>query len=98
MKTRKQYMDKEITHEEYYRQFVTHPMVDTISREFSTAQLKAAGEHLNGIALQTWDRIAHRYEPFIRSKMKEAGDCWSMAGGVCVVKQAARMTMEKVAA
>ena len=95
MKTRKQYTDKEVTNEEYYSQFVTKPMIDEVSREFSAAQLRAAGEHLNGIPLSAWDQLAYRYKPFISSKLKDAGDGWSMAGGVCVMKQAARMAMTK---
>ncbi len=83
-------MQGECSHEEYYSQFTTPTMRQGIIKHFGADRIKNAGEHLNGIPLPEWDRLGTRYEPFIRAKLKEAGDIFSPAGVVCVLKRAAR--------
>jgi hypothetical protein len=94
MKTRKQYLDKEVTHEEYYSQFVTNTIKSLVSRNIGKSRIKASqDEHLNDIPLSEWDGVAiqiRRTPSELGKKMKEAGDYCTLAGLVCIAKEAAR--------
>lgn len=93
--TRKDYMGHKCTHADYYRSiafelgidYTSHHELDTIK-----ACLETGDENLKRIPLRTWDswgvwmlgnRAAH--EAF-----KRRGDSLSLAGVVCVLKQAAK--------
>lgn len=89
--TIRQRLANECTHEEYYHQFVTEEIKKMVLRRFSKEELKEAFEtdiHLNSIPLIQWDMLAI-YLPIGR-KMQECGDYPTKAGGVCIVKQAAK--------
>lgn len=57
--------------------------------------LAKGDEHLNSLPLQYWDRFAAFAQPQITRALKLHGDFWSLAGGVCVVKAAARNAVEE---
>lgn len=93
MITRKQYLDHDKTHREYYGQFVTPAMLEIVRETIGLDTIKrSTDEHFNDIPLQRWDGLAHQpefREPF-RLKLKEAGDTLSLSAVVCVAKEAAR--------
>lgn len=92
--TRQQYLAGECTHAEYYGQFVTdgkkrilHRLEDKIKR--------SNDPHFNDIPLKQWDQLAPAIYPTLSKQMKETGDCLSLAGAVCVLKEAARQMKEE---
>ena len=99
--TRQQYMDNECTHEQYYRQFVTAAMKREVANTFGVDRILRAMDqdakkgNLNAIPLAEWDRVGLRFRAVLHAPMREAGDGISLAGLVCVMKQAARMLVEK---
>jgi hypothetical protein len=56
--------------------------------------LKAGDVHLYAVPLGSWDARALALQGPISRAMKERGDTWSIAGGVCVLKEAARAAAE----
>jgi len=93
MKTRKQYLNKECSHREYYAQFVDDGQKRMVVQVISKKKLLTlTDEHLNDIGLDTWDRIGLSYSS--SCKLKEAGDGFTLAGAVCINKEAARQIIE----
>lgn len=95
MFSRQQYMNKECSHEQYFRQFVT-PFVkalvqDAIGLEAINA---STDKHLNDIPLQRWDRLHPGISEITKALRKHAGECNSISTSVCIAKQAARMLQE----
>jgi hypothetical protein len=102
MKTRKDYMDNKISHDEYYSQFVNDGVKQAVLNHIGKDRLlKSKDEHLNDIPIKLWDELTgfsfrggemvakpHTIEPIKASKLKEAGDGISPAGLVCIYKQA----------
>jgi hypothetical protein len=89
MNTRKQYLDGDCTHQQYYAQFVNAHITRMVSDNFSPEILKAAyakDEHFNSIPLHEWDMLAS----WITPNMKPYGDYLTLAGQVCIAKEAAR--------
>ena len=94
--TRKEYIAGEVSHREYYGMLVklagirfpdNHPLV-----------LKAkdsSDPHFNDIPLNRWDVAASGFEHAVRAIMPEIGDAWSLAGGVCIAKEAVRQAIER---
>ncbi len=92
MFTRQDYLNGKCSHSEYYSQFVTAHTLAVVKGAFGIDTLKtafAADENLNTIPLEKWDITALRIAG-VSAKMKELGDYLTKAGGVCVVKEAAR--------
>jgi hypothetical protein len=94
MKTRKQYMDGEITHDEYYSQFVTAGTKDLVCGLIGLDRIKeSTDKHLNDIPLKEWDSVGHMIQTTpsdLRLRMDKAGDYCTKAGLVCIAKAAAR--------
>lgn len=89
MYTRKQYLDKECTHSEYYGQFVTTGHLQEVKAYIGLDRLiNSTNEHLNDIPLQEWDNI----QPPLGTgeEMKKRGDYLTQAGIVCIAKAAAK--------
>lgn len=98
MKTRKQYLDGDATHREYYAQFVTEGIRQSVAQRIGHEKLKTASgdPHLNSIPLEEWDGISHfAHTSGVFEKMKAAGDALTLAGSVCILKEAARQWIEK---
>jgi hypothetical protein len=106
MKTRKQYMNKEVSHQDYYAQFVTETILDTVRSRIGTKRiLKSTDPHFNDIPLQLWDNLA----PAIRMtcgkslSVSNASTCSrevklggvSLSDCVCVAKAAAKIIKEQ---
>ncbi len=101
MITRQDYInstgDQSEVHRAYYAQFVTEGIKTHIKRVFGPLALVEAYEkdvHFNTIPLNTWDNMAEAAKAVLHSRLKEAGDYFTLAGGVCVVKEAARQLAE----
>jgi hypothetical protein len=98
MITRKQYMDGDKSHREYYGQFVGEAEIETIQREFGADKIQAAlaeDKNLNALPLSRWDALP-QIGPEKRKQIKECGDFHSKAGHVCIYKEAARQLVERV--
>ena len=94
MITRKQYLDQEVTHREYYAQFVTNGIKSIVSSYIGKDKIRGShDEHLNDIPLSLWDGVAReiRMTPSnLNKKLKKAGDYCTLAGLVCIAKEAAK--------
>ncbi len=91
--TRAQYMAKECSHAEYYGQFITPAIRSRVASVIGAKRIAASkDEHLNDIALASWDSLS-QYPEFrtpLRTALATAGDHLSLSGVVCVAKVAAR--------
>lgn len=96
MFSRQQYLNKECTFEEYFRQFVT-PFVKAIVRDSigMKAILASTDPHMNDIPLQKWDNLHHVVLESTRAMRKETGEGNALSGSVCIAKQAAFMLREE---
>jgi len=93
MFTRNDYLNGKCTSREYYAQFVTRYEKALVASQFGKKKLAEEAKkdaHLNGIALQEWDNLAR----FINTNMRTHGDCLTLAGAVCILKEAARQVAE----
>lgn len=101
MYTRKQRLDDECTHREYWGQFVTNVtrqrvlrMVGNKDRLKEHFQLEAEEFfHPNKIQMKVWDRFT--VVSTEAGKMREAGDYLTQSGIVCIAKEAARQIVEE---
>jgi hypothetical protein len=95
MKTinRTEYLEGRISFEEFYREVnrragvklsLDHPMVQAAKKA-----LAEGDRHLNNIPLREWDWLASGASHSLNKALKELGDFYSVAGGVCAMKQAA---------
>jgi hypothetical protein len=93
--TRKQYMAGEVSHGDYYGQFVTTSVLGLLP---TPRVLDSKDEHFNDIPLKTWDHLAGCLSPGVIAKVAES-NATVTAGGVrsislsdkvCVLKAAAR--------
>jgi hypothetical protein len=82
-------------HRAYYAQFVSPLTISNVLNVVGKERiLQSTDEHLNDIPLHQWSRAA---EMMKRSMLfKSAGDYYTDANGVCVVKEAARQFKESV--
>lgn len=98
MRTRKEYLDGKVSHDDYYNQFVTKEVIEIVKRDLGVDTIKASNDpHFNDIPLKLWDRYYQLNSfPGINEKLKQAGDFPSNAGIVCIAKAAARMIKGEV--
>lgn len=97
MFTRKEYMsapaeEQSAAFKRFYGQIVDAVPIDfsdSFIAEVKTA-LARGDRHLNTIALHRWDNMTHMYAPEISRELKNLDDFYSLGGGVCVLKEAAR--------
>lgn len=99
MKTRQQYLNKEISHFDFYAQFVDE-QVKTIVRNVlkkkgylnKLAQTIEEDENLNNIPLSFWDSFSQNLNTAkVCAKMKSAGDYLTLSGIICIAKTAAKI-------
>lgn len=89
MFTRKQYMNKEITHRKFFAQFVDDNIKQDVLNSIDLKSLlESTDEHLNDIPLKKWDNLAGYVfsrandiirkpsciEPELLKKLKETGE------------------------
>jgi len=93
MKTRLQYLAGECTHREYYAQFVTDKVKSNVIRYIGRINIETSNDKsFNDIPLRKWANIGIPVD--IVDALKEAGDGYSLAGAVCINKEAAKQIRE----
>ena len=96
MHKRSDYMAKNCTHREYYGQFVDDEIRNAVGSTIGMGRILASTDkHLNDIPLAEWDRMCHRFLRDTSNRMRDAGDFLSMAGWVCIAKEAARQLTDE---
>lgn len=97
MKQRKDYMEKRITHREYYGQFVNSTIKARVLSAFTLAELLASTrESFNDLPLSRWDMLAGGMATTLCSRqLKEAGDGHSLGSAVCILKEAAQQIVDE---
>lgn len=88
MTTREQYLDNDhpSTHADYYGQYVDDNTKRILIERVGIERLLSSTDpHLNDIPLARWDRL-----PALRWNLKSRGDYLTLAGKVCIYKEAAR--------
>lgn len=96
MITRNQYMNGEVTHSDYYAQFVTDALFHAVARNFTVERLVRCSDQLwfNTIPLHLWDRLEPLCKCMVsKSMLLHAHETWSSATGVCILKEAARQVV-----
>ena len=99
--TRKQYLDKECTHRQYYAQFVTDQAKGFVRLCITMdALLKSEDEDgcFNDIPLRKWDLYADPCPAYLGDLLRAAGDYPTLSGMVCIAKEAARQLLEETRA
>jgi len=95
MVTRDQYMNGDATHQEYYRDLVQE--IESSGRLELPCSVDRVAEafkkdpHLNTIPLRYWDDFVGFQSERMVAPLKARGDSFSLAGGVCILKEAARL-------
>jgi hypothetical protein len=84
----------------YMSQFVDDYLIDVVTRRFKVkvlAKKLEQDEHLNNIPLKQWDNMAYVVQSYAKDKqrLKEANDFYSLSHGVSVLKEAARIAVER---
>lgn len=96
--SRQDYLNGKCTHRQYYAQFVNAITKSRVANWFGVEQIKEAlqtDEHLNNIPLAKWDGFVTCKQLInVSQKMKAAGDYLTLAGGVCIAKEAAKQLAE----
>lgn len=96
MYTRKQYMAKEVTHQEYYEQFGQH-LIALVANWVGEDRIKAStDESFNDIPLSIWDAMAPNVRQIVGRSIADANGTGgiSLSDCVCAAKAAARMIRE----
>ena len=94
MYTRKQYMDNEVSHAEYYAQFGIHLIKLVGNRIGKKRILKSNDPYFNDIPLAEWDRLEPSVRQFVGGMIRECNGPKagvSLSDCVCAAKSAARI-------
>ena len=95
MKTHRDYVNGKWSHREYYGQFVTNGTKRLVINGIGIEAIQASTDpYFNDIPLDLWDRLVPGCPG--SSKFKGAGDYYTLAGGVCLLKEAARQIKERI--
>ena len=92
MITRKKYIAGDVTHAEYYGQFVDSALLSIVAKVIGTARIVESNDpHFNDIAMADWDKAGASIPPRILQNLREAapGAGVSLSDRVCIVKAAA---------
>jgi hypothetical protein len=92
MITRKEYMSKKATYKQYYKQFVTGPVLCIVKDQLGNQILKSTDSNFNDIPLAKWDQVAAIIKPYaigLLAKANEGGV--SQSDLVCTAKMAAQI-------
>ena len=93
--TRKDYMDKRCTHREYYAQFVTDGTRQAVARSIGLDTLFGSRDaNLNDIPLKRWDNLMGILTSSVNQGLHAVGDYPTLAGKVCIAKEAALQVIE----
>jgi hypothetical protein len=91
---RQKYINGEVSHREYYGQFVNDTIKARLLQYVSKKQLlESKDPHFNDIDLWLWDRIDSSNLGLTQA-LRISGDYITKAGRVCIFKEAARQIVE----
>lgn len=92
MITRQDYLNNRCSFEDYYGDVIAGLRIH-FSENFLAKVREAlkTDKNLNNIPLEQWDAMGFPYEGALARRFKERGDSYSLAGGVCALKTAARI-------
>lgn len=97
--TRQQYLDKECTHRQFYGQFVTPGIIREVEDRIGVSRLYDSQDpHFNDIPLGRWDGLGVWLQGVAAKKILATGDVPTLAGGVCIAKEAARQILDRAKA
>jgi hypothetical protein len=89
MFTRQNYLEKICTHSQYYNQFINYGFITRVVQTIGRQKImESTDEYLNDIPLIFWDQINPPLGTM--EKMKGLGDYLTLAGKVCIAKEAAK--------
>lgn len=90
--TRQEYLkNPNQNHRLYYGQFVTQEIKDLVVQKIQMRRIVASNDpHMNDIPLVLWDGIANRHSYLLKN-----GSGYSLACGVCILKEAARQLKDE---
>ncbi len=93
MRTRKEYLDGDCTHREYFAQFVSPDRPEHVAGIIGKQRLlNSTDPHMNDIPLFEWDAIPNPHGTDM--KMRAIGDYPTLSSAVCISKEAARQWVE----
>ena len=91
MKTRQDYLSGKISHDEYYIQFVDSHIVNQVLFIIGKDEiLNSKDKHFNDIPLKYWNIVLCPLPDYVKNQLKQAGDNTTLAGAICIAKQAAK--------
>jgi len=93
---RKEYLGGKISHRDYYGSIVNECGI-SFSKDDGIVLLakKSNDKHYNNIPLGIWDAMAINNREMLSVAFRKHGDSYSLAGGVCVYKEAVRQATER---
>lgn len=104
MYTRKQYMDGDVTRRQYYGQFVSPEVTQTVLRAIGREAIMAStDEYFNDIPLRKWEAVigfADTSRPCVNntlgaaSALRQAGDDVSAVNLIRILQEAAQQIKE----
>lgn len=95
--TRLDYLEGRATHREFYAAIVKeagilfHGEHDIVQRA-----LQSTDEHYNNIPIKVWDGVAAGFSGAAATALRKHGDYPTLAGGVCIAKEAVRQAVERL--
>ena len=82
-------------HRAYYAQFITPAHKSRILNNIGIERLQRSDDHyFNDIPLELWDKISVPVPAQSAKLLRECGDYPTLAGAVCIMKEAARQMIE----
>lgn len=97
MFTRNDYMSGKCSHREYYAQYVDEDVRSSVMMVMGIDKLIHAyrqNDDFYSIPLPHWDALGWAFR--FHTIMKSRGDYPTLAGKVCILKEAARQIVEKI--
>ena len=92
MYTRKQYLNKECTHSEYYSQLVSANTLITVGASIGSSRIiNSEDSSFKDIPLKEWDQL---HVGISRELLESMGESMTLSCKVCICKEAARQIKE----
>ncbi len=99
--TREAYMKKEITHQQFFGHIAQECNLPTFGAKFMKRVKEALVNddvHLNTIPLKEWDNMVFHFSQRTKAIISKYDGGFSLAGGVCMLKEKARLQAEEESA
>lgn len=82
-------------HRAYYGQFVTDEVTNLVLRTIGReALMNSTDRSFSDIQLRRWGGMVSLLPASVPAQMRQCGDYLTLAGGVCILKEAARQIKE----